>query len=694
MFQYGVRGQGGCAVGNGAVASASREGTVSLWKGGMYTWQQAEAFCSSHDPIIAVLDECVAVINGWDTALLLSIKDGSRVACLNHDRICTLGTMPTENGHVLCTGGYDGSVSVWLHYDDPTTWDSDEICSRTTQVNLLLGVAAGRLFVGCTAGGYLWDVFSETCLCVFLTGTNCERIHAAEQLPQHFCAAGSNGTLGLWDTDGNVVAQNDTVHDGQYVQVLRCSGSSGFCSAANDKLFLWHWNPEGGLEHQVTLWGHTAVITRLAFLDDGTVVSSARNGEIIWWDLCNQKEKSLVYCSGEPMGLTQLDNQAVWLLLNGQLAHESTETDVDWKTVVAGIPTVMSGSVALQRFAATILERQRRINSEYRDDDEKLVLTVARQMRLPLQIETVFVMGSSSRGTFVAAPHLDHEAPDLDVGIQLEPGEVNPDELLEALLSDTRSLLIPALNRGYIAVDEGQSPDSVEHSTPSDDNVFANVDLWESERGRFGIKATWFMSRRLSRSIDLIPFRRVGEGSLPQLLLWDGHTRNWVPNNPPLFSHNFQVCSEQNPILPIVTSLVKYWNQIQSVDDAGKAPLKGMHIESLLLEARLPSDLASAFALGLKFCATHVLDPNVGPPGGSIHVGPSYIEKSRRQYVQRLLEGAASLAEYSLECDRREEWKFAVGAWSLLLCESRWQDDGHALVLENPFLEWADKVIW
>lgn len=115
MFQYGVRGQGGCAVGNGAVASASREGTVSLWKGGMYTWQQAEAFRSSHDPIIAVLDERVAVINGWDTALLLSIKDGSRVACLNHDRICTLGTMPTENGHVLCTGGYDGSVSVWLH---------------------------------------------------------------------------------------------------------------------------------------------------------------------------------------------------------------------------------------------------------------------------------------------------------------------------------------------------------------------------------------------------------------------------------------------------------------------------------------------------------------------------------------------------------------------------------------------------
>ena len=305
--------------------------------------------------------------------------------------------------------------------------------------------------------------------------------------------------------------------------------------------------------------------------------------------------------------MTQLDNQAVWLLLNGQLAHESTETDVDWKTVVAGIPTVMSGSVALQRFAATILERQRRINSQYRDDDEKLVLTVARQMRLPLQIETVFVMGSSSRGTFVAAPHLDHEAPDLDVGIQLEPCEVNPDELLEALLSDTRSLLIPALNRGYIAVDEGQSADSVEHSTPSDDNVhnvLANVDLWESERGRFGIKATWFMSRRLSRSIDLIPFRRVGEGSLPQLLLWDGHTRNWVPNNPPLFSHNFQVCSEQNPILPIVTSLVKYWNQIQSVDDAGKAPLKGMHIESLLLEARLPSDLASAFALGLKYCAT------------------------------------------------------------------------------------------
>ena len=131
------------------------------------------------------------------------------------------------------------------------------------------------------------------------------------------------------------------------------------------------------------------------------------------------------------------------------------------------------------------------INSEYRDDDEKLVLTVARQMRLPLQIETVFV-GSSSRGTFVAAPHLDHEAPDLDVGIQLEPGEVNPDELLEALLSDTRSLLIPALNRGYIAGDEGQSADSVEHSTPSHDNVhnvLANVDLWESERGRFGIKA-------------------------------------------------------------------------------------------------------------------------------------------------------------------------------------------------------------
>lgn len=755
-FQYGVGGQGSCAVRETAVASVSMEGAVTLWEGAVTLWSRRGPLSSTL--VVALLDDFVAVIDGMrDVIKLLDVKNGSDVAQFHHEKVCTLGTMLIENGEVLCTGDFTGTVQVWLPGVAPIRLS----CDGDGQVNVLLGVASGRLFVGRSDGGYLWDVATASCLRSFLTGPDGEWFSAAEVLSSHFCAAGRKGMLSIWDPAGNISDENTKVHRGQWVLALRSVSGGCFCSAAQDKIYVWRWQPSESLQHQTTLWGHTAVITRLAFLEDSTLVSSARslgyrktfpvffwggaihflgqrcyrhrlfpystqqprNGEIIWWDLPSKSEGAFLQCREEPQGLTVVKGQAMWSLYNG-LCLETADATVDWEGVVPCIPTSTAGSLALQRFAGTLFEQHSQSAAAREEDHKEFLLAVARQMRLPLPIETVFLMGSASRGTFVAAPHMSHEPADMDVGIRLGPGNVDPSAFFEAFWSETQSFLIPTLARKYIAIDQCLKrhalklvavshpcqcdrchlpiEDETYHCSlcdydackacmePPDLESLARLDLWDCQRTRFAFKVTWHISRLLSRSIDLVPFWRVGDGDFPQLVLFDGQTGGWVPNNPPLFSYKFNTRVEQEPVLLWVAKLVKYWNYIQSVDDDGKPPLKGMHIESLLLDAPFPSnDLARALAFGFKYCAEHVLDSDVQPPGGSAHVGPSYIERGRWLHVQRLLQTAASLAQFSLDCDACEKRELAVGAWSFLFCESRWQDDEHAHFLRNPFMEWS-----
>ena len=166
-----------------------------------------------------------------------------------------------------------------------------------------------------------------------------------------------------------------------------------FCSAAQDKIYVWRWQPSESLQHQTTLWGHTAVITRLAFLEDSTLVSSARSlgyrklflfggglyffggkdvidiasshiqlssqGEIIWWDLPSKSERAFLQCREEPQGLTVVKGQAMWSLYSG-LCRETADAKVDWEGVVPCIPTSTAGSLALQRFAGTLFEQHSR----------------------------------------------------------------------------------------------------------------------------------------------------------------------------------------------------------------------------------------------------------------------------------------------------------------------------------------------
>eukprot|EP00438_Fugacium_kawagutii_P019213 Skav226210 [mRNA] locus=scaffold2208:569305:570483:- [translate_table: standard] len=340
-------------------------------------------------------------------------------------------------------------------------------------------------------------------------------------------------------------------------------------------------------------------------------------------------------------------------------------------------------------------------------------------------------MGSSSRSTYVAAPHMIHAPADFDIGIRLAPGNIEPGCLYSKLLAETERVLIPVLSHGYVTTDQCLSSHSLQKDcilgpsicdrcqtemargeetyrcsecdydvctscmTTPPETVDWTVN-WDCQLARFGVKVTRHLSRAISCSIDLVPFQRVGEGDFPQLVLFDRQTLQWLPNNPPLFTHQFNLRTQEDPFLGLVSTLMKYWNCIQSVDEYGKPPLKGMHIECLLLAGCPKTDnFAEAVATGFEYCAEHVLDRDVQPPGGSLHIGPSYIEPGRRKYVQRLLRSAASLARFACKSEDAEEcaaWNNqSVGAWSHLLCESRWQDDGHAFFSSNPFLEWSSE---
>ena len=470
------------------------------------------------------------------------------------------------------------------------------------------------------------------------------------------------------------------------------------------------------------------------FIPEATLVSTAQNGEVIWWDLCSLMETGFCQCQGVPAGLAVVKGEAVCFLLDGRLAehHEG----IPWSDLVPGIPTRMPGQLAVLRFACSLRAEGRAGGHNSLKSDkrfEKLLIHVASKLKLPLQIEDVFQMGSSSRSTYVAAPHMIHAPADIDIGIRLEPGKIEPESLYSMLLVETQRVIIPVLSRGYVTIDQCLSGHSLQKHSILGPSICDRCDTemdpgeetyrcsrcdydvctscmktlpaamdwtvnWDCQLARFGVKVTRHLSRAVSCSIDLVPFQRVGEGDFPQLALFDRQTLQWVPNNPPLFTHQFNLCNEENAFLGLVATLMKYWNYIQSLDEYGKPPLKGMHIECLLLAGCPKTDnFSEAVATGFEYCAEHVLDSDVQPPGGSLHIGPSYIEAGRRQYVQRLLRSAASLARFACKsedayAEASTAWNNqSVGAWSHLLCESRWQDDEHAYFSSNPFLEWSSE---
>ena len=215
------------------------------------------------------MGELVAVTDGKG-ASLISLDDGEVISRLHHDSVCTLGTMTTKDEkEVLCTGSFHGTVHVWLDWTNPILFPSQ----GARQVNVLLGVSPGRLFVGCTNGGYLWDLECAECLVSFGTpdldpyGDCGDWFSAADALQAGFCVGGRKGILSIWSFDGQALAMNHTAHRGQWIQAIRSAGVGKFCSASQDTIFLWSWsNANERLEKNAILWGHTAIISHLAFL--------------------------------------------------------------------------------------------------------------------------------------------------------------------------------------------------------------------------------------------------------------------------------------------------------------------------------------------------------------------------------------------------------------------------------------------
>merc|ERR1711971_1024741 len=166
--------------------------------------------------------------------------------------------------------------------------------------------------------------------------------------------------------------------------------------------------------------------------------------------------------------------------------------------------------------------------------------------------------------------------------------------------------------------------------------------------------------RQSQLSIDIVPFKRIGhDPEYPQLQVYSHDQGLWIDNNPPLFTCRFKELGAKFPKLVQVTRLLKYWNHIQTVDEAGKSPCKGMHLESLMLNfpwrERGPEidsslfPLSSATCAAFRYCAEHILDDHVGPPGGSAHMGPSYMDIDRREYIRQLIDLAARTAEAAME---------------------------------------------
>eukprot|EP00933_Yihiella_yeosuensis_P030217 TRINITY_DN23876_c0_g1_i1.p1 TRINITY_DN23876_c0_g1~~TRINITY_DN23876_c0_g1_i1.p1 ORF type:complete len:509 (-),score=74.01 TRINITY_DN23876_c0_g1_i1:132-1658(-) len=320
--------------------------------------------------------------------------------------------------------------------------------------------------------------------------------------------------------------------------------------------------------------------------------------------------------------------------------------------------TSSNGEVRVQEIS-TALEGDSRYGLS-RTEAAKLaqhILEAALQINLTATIEKVFYLGSSSRGTGMQG-HNAHAPSDLDVGLRLAPQiDLDMDQLFLQLQNEAHRLIVPLLDN------------------PLD---------WAAQLRRHGVCVTRWVgskSRVDFLDIDVIPFRRVGcqEDEHPQLEIWHREKRVWLHTNPPLFTQTLASQASMYPLAKKIVLLLKHWNHTQE-REGGKPPLKNMHIEALMLSypwdslvARLSASstpLSLALAEAFQHLALHVLDADVAPPGGSVHVGPSYIPEDRRNLIREMLCKAADMAFDALNCDDTGDCDASVEFWDDLLCSS------------------------
>ena len=160
------------------------------------------------------------------------------------------------------------------------------------------------------------------------------------------------------------------------------------------------------LEYKRALWGHTAVICRMACVAENFLVSAARNGEMIWWDMGSQTEIAFYQYSGPPGGLTTVKDQALCFLLDGRLAEAGEQ--VPWCEVVPSLPTRVSGHGALLGFAASLVAEGRSGGRGSRASDHnfvELVMSGTKQLNLG-RLDSFFLLGGSYFHSFGSLPRI------------------------------------------------------------------------------------------------------------------------------------------------------------------------------------------------------------------------------------------------------------------------------------------------
>lgn len=217
------------------------------------------------------------------TTVALTLPAVARRHTLGRHEGATTAVAASPDQTALVSGGADGFLRMWAA--DRSGLEA-RIAAHTGGVSACVWGAAGIVSAGADNVLRVWDPTSTTQLGQLALGASCAALAVSPGSEPLIAGALGDGSVRLWsleDPAAPAVVTTYAGHTGGTRAVAFSSDGTRLASAgADDTARLWSLAVEGGAP--LALTGHTADVTGVGFLPDGTLVTTSLDATVRMWN--------------------------------------------------------------------------------------------------------------------------------------------------------------------------------------------------------------------------------------------------------------------------------------------------------------------------------------------------------------------------------------------------------------------------
>lgn len=268
------------------LVSVTLENRITFWD--TKTWREVASFGGGgtttwlDDPVSISLhpDGTLLALGSYDSTIQMwHVKTGDRVATLDDHRYHVASVTFSRDGAILASGSWDRTVKLW---DVAAGRIINTLEGHNDRVNSVAFSRDGKTLASASGDGAirLWNVATGVHVAT-LEGLSGGVETVAFSPDGTLVSAYSDGTVKLWDISTRGVIEELEIESS--VTSVAFSGDGTILALGSDDAMVKLVDPITG-GNVSALEGHTAPVTAVDFLSDGTTLTSGAHAEIMLWD--------------------------------------------------------------------------------------------------------------------------------------------------------------------------------------------------------------------------------------------------------------------------------------------------------------------------------------------------------------------------------------------------------------------------